>query len=167
MTDPMRHDLVRSKKKAGIYESKERFVKLTFDMLNSAAWQFLRPNSVQVYIQLAKRFNGHNNGKISMSLNEAAVVIKAGKQTVKAAIDQLVEHGFIKIIKKGYFTGRKATEYALTEFRFEGYPPTRDWKSWQSKKKHRRTQIPDLGIQTTLDELQGSKTKTCTPELNR
>jgi hypothetical protein len=153
VTDPMRHNLVPHLKKKGIIETRERFVKLTYDMLNSAAWQFLRPNSVLVYIQILKRFNGHNNGRISMSLNEAATAVKAGKQTVKAAVDQLVEYGFIKIIKKGYFTGRKATEYAITDFRLDGRSPTREWKVWRPKRKHRRKQIPKIGIQTILDEL--------------
>ena len=153
MTDPMRHDLVRRKKKAGVYESKERYVKLTYDLLNSSSWQFLNPSSVRVYIEICRRYNGYNNGKIAMSHNDCVAVIKAGKQTVNRAIKQLVEHGFIKIVKKGYFIGRQATEYAITDFQLDGRPPTREWKQWVPSKKHRRKQMPKIGIQAILDTM--------------
>ena len=150
MPHPMHENFEKAKAKKGVYENKERFVKLTFQMLNSRAWQFLSPISVRVYVEICRRYNGGNNGKIAMSHNECAANIKAGKQTVNRAVRQLIEHGFIKIVKKGYFTGRQATEYAITDFHLDGHPPTREWKSWNTPKKHRRRQIPNIGIQAIL-----------------
>ena len=153
MTDPMRHNLKKGQAKKGVIETKERFVKLTYSLIESEAWKWLRPISKAVYIELKRRYNGLNNGSISLSLSEAAHILKASKSSVSTAIKQLETHGFIKLIKKGYFTGRVASEYALTDEQLDGYPPTREWRRWQPTKPHRRRQIRAIGIQTTLTDM--------------
>ena len=64
MTNPMRHNLKKGQAKKGIIESTERFVKLTYPLIESAAWRWLRPISQAVYIELRRRYNGLNNGRI-------------------------------------------------------------------------------------------------------
>ena len=154
MTDPMRHNLDKRLTKKGIIETKERFIKLTYPLIESEAWRWLRPISKAVYIELRRRYNGLNNGKISLSLSEAAYILKASKSSISKALNQLEAHGFIKLIKKGYFTGRMASEYALTDEQLDGYSPTREWRQWQPKKSHRRRQIRAIGIQTILMDMQ-------------
>ena len=153
MTNPMRHKLKKGQAKKGIIESTERFVKLTYPLIESEAWRWLGPISKAVYIELKRRYNGLNNGKISLSLSEAAHILKASKSSISRALKQLETHGFIKLIKKGYFTGRMASEYALTDEQLDGYPPTREWKQWQPNKPHRRRQIRVIGIQTVLEHM--------------
>ena len=153
MGNPMRHNLDKRLAKKGIIESTERFVKLTYPLIESEAWRWLRPISKAVYIELKRRYNGLNNGKISLSLSEAAHILKASKSSISRALKQLETHGFIKLIKKGYFTGRMASEYALTDEQLDGYPPTREWKQWQPNKPHRRRQIRVIGIQTILEDM--------------
>ena len=153
MTNPMRHNLKNGQAKKGIIESTERFVKLTYPLIESEAWRWLRPISQSVYIELRRRFNGSNNGKISLSLSEAAHILKASKSSISAALKQLETHGFIKLVKKGYFTRRMASEYALTDERLDGYPPTREWRQWQPTKPHRRRQMRVIGIQTILGDM--------------
>ena len=153
MTDPMRHKLDRRLAKKGIIESTERFVKLTYPLIESEAWRWLRPISQAVYIELRRRYNGLNNGRISLSLSEAAHILKASKSSISRALKQLETHGFIKLIKKGYFTGRMASEYALTDEQLDGHPPTREWRRWQPTKPHRRRQIRVIGIQTVLEDM--------------
>ena len=153
MSNPMRHNLDKRLAKKGIIESTERFVKLTYPLIESEAWRWLRPISKAVYIELKRRYNGLNNGKISLSLSEAAHILKASKSSISRALKQLETHGFIKLIKKGYFTGRMASEYALTDEQLDGYPPTREWKQWQPNKPHRRRQIRVIGIQTILGDM--------------
>ena len=108
----MRHKLKKGQAKKGIIESTERFVKLTYPLIESEAWRWLRPISKAVYIELRRRYNGLNNGRISLSLSEAAHILKASKSSISKALKQLEAHGFIKLTKKGYFTGRMASEYA-------------------------------------------------------
>ena len=153
MTNPMRHKLKKGQAKKGIIESTERFVKLTYPLIESEAWKWLRPISKAVYIELKSRYNGLNNGRISLSLSEAAHILKASKSSISKALKQLEAHGFIKLIKKGYFTGRMASEYALTDEQLDGYPPTREWRQWQPKKPHRRRQIRAIGIETILGDM--------------
>ena len=50
MTDRMRHKLDKRLAKKGIIESTERFVQLTYPLLESEAWRWLRPISQSVYI---------------------------------------------------------------------------------------------------------------------
>ena len=153
MTDPMRHNLKKGLAKKGVIESTERFVKLTYPLLESEAWRWLRPISQSVYIELRRRYNGLNNGRISLSLSESAHILKASKSSISKALKQLETHGFIKLIKKGYFTGRMASEYALTDEQLDGYPPTREWRRWQPTKAHRRRQIRAIGIGTILEDM--------------
>ena len=89
-----------------------------------------------------------------MSLSEAAHILKASKSSISAALKQLETHGFIKLVKKGYFTGRKASEYALTDEQLDGYSPTREWRQWQPNKPHRRRQMRVIGTQTILMDMQ-------------
>ena len=153
MSNPMRHNLDKRLAKKGIIESTERFVKLTYPLIESEAWKWLRPISKAVYIELKRRYNGLNNGKISLSLSEAAHILKASKSSISTALKQLEMHGFIKLIKKGYFTGRMASEYALTDEQLDGFPPTREWRQWQPTKPHRRRQMRVIGIQTILGDM--------------
>ena len=55
MTDPMRHNLDKRLAKKGVIEGTERFVKLTYPLLESEAWRWLRPISKAVYIELRRR----------------------------------------------------------------------------------------------------------------
>ena len=153
MSNPMRHNLDKRLAKKGIIESTERFVKLTYPLIESQAWRWLRPICKAVYIELKRRYNGLNNGRISLSLSEAAHILKASKSSISKALKQLETHGFIKLIKKGYFTGRMASEYALTDEQLDGYPPTREWRRWQPTKAHRRRQIRAIGIGTILEDM--------------
>ena len=153
MTDPMRHNLDKRLAKKSVIESKERFVKLTYPLIESDAWRWLRPISQAVYIEIRRRYNGLNNGKISLSLSEAAHILKASKSSINRALKQLEMHGFIKLIKKGYFTGRMASEYALTDEQLDGYPPTREWRQWQPTMAFRRRQIRAIGTQTILMDM--------------
>ena len=153
MSNPMRHNLNKRLAKKGVIESKERFIKLTYPLIESEAWRWLRPISKAVYIELRRRYNGLNNGKISLSLSEAAHILKASKSSISTALKQLETHGFIKLIKKGYFTGRMASEFALTDEQLDGYPPTREWKQWQPTKHHRHQQISAIDIETILEDM--------------
>ena len=51
MTDPMRNDLRPRSAKKGVYEAKERFVKLPYPLVESQARRWLRPISQSVYIR--------------------------------------------------------------------------------------------------------------------
>ena len=72
---------------------------------------------------------------------------------MEASLVELEEHGFIKLVKKRYFQGWMASEYALIDEQLDGYQPTREWRQWQPTKPHRRRQIPAIGIETIMEDM--------------
>ena len=151
MTDPMRSKLSRKAKKRGQIEETYRFVKLRHYMLNHPAWLSLRPSTIKVYVDLHSYFNGNNNGQICYSLNHGAKRLSLSKHTVKAALAQLIDHGFIVCTKRGYFTGRQASTWRLTTETAVGFPATNEWKRFQPPKKPKK--IPDIGVENILREI--------------
>jgi hypothetical protein len=80
------------------------------------AWKDLTPAERCVYIEIELRFNGANNGQISLSGREAAAGCRISKDTAYKAFDSLIEHGFICCRTPGGFNRNSclATEWWLT-----------------------------------------------------
>ena len=157
MPNPMKEKFSRKKRKKGIYEGvDEQYKKLTYRMLESEAWRCLPSNHIKVYLELCRRYNGSNNGKISLSKREASKLLHIGDGAAQGAFKRLQEHGFIKMTRKGSFIGRRATEYALTDKSLDGHPPTNEWQRWRKKKKQKWD--IDTIREDALDELKFQKT---------
>ncbi len=109
----------------------EPFVKLTSNLLASPAWIEASPEAHSLYIAIRKRYNGTNNGKLSFSCREAAIVIHSGKNTANNKLKELVEHGLIKQAIKGRFRNRWASTWILTNEVLDGQPATHEWKLWK------------------------------------
>jgi hypothetical protein len=88
-------------------------------LLDSDAWLDLSSQARCVYIQLARRYFGTNNGRIGFSVREVEIECRISKNTASSAFNQLIEHGFIEAVTKGGFNRkmRHSTEWLLTEFR--------------------------------------------------
>jgi hypothetical protein len=94
----------------------ERFVKLRHWVLDTAAWRSLDPAAIAVYLQIAKRYTGSNNGRIAFSVRQAAKEV--GPKPARRGMCMLQARGFIVATKKGAFNhARHATEWRLTEFK--------------------------------------------------
>jgi hypothetical protein len=95
---------------------KQRFVQLFHWMLDSYAWNDLDVNARAVYVELSKRYNGQNNGRIAYSARQASLDLHVGKNTAARAMNNLEAHGFIVAEKRGAFHCkiRHATEWRLT-----------------------------------------------------
>ena len=79
---------------------------------------------MKVYFELRTRYMGKNNGRLSLSLDEAKRLLKIGKTTASCALSELEEKGFIVMTKRGQWYGRQATEYAVTDKPVNGIPAT-------------------------------------------
>ncbi len=88
-------------------------------MLATPAWRSLTPAARAVYVVLAARFNGCNNGSLALSARDAARLCNINKDTATRAFHELVEHGFIECVTPGGFSRkvRHATEWRLTHYR--------------------------------------------------
>ena len=95
-----------------------RFVQLFHWMLNSPAWKDLDANARAIYVELTRRYNGSNNGRIAYSVRQAAADLKISKDTAARAFRSLKDHGFIVCERRGAFQWkvRHASEYRLTTY---------------------------------------------------
>jgi hypothetical protein len=95
-----------------------RHVRLYHWMTDSPAWHDLTALERAIYADIAKLYDGANNGKIWYSVRTAADEFKVGKSTAWRAIQRLIEHGFLVQMKRGAFSLKQkhATEWRLTEF---------------------------------------------------
>ncbi len=103
---------------------------MPYTMVHHRAWRSLSGPAVKVWVELRSRFNGRNNGDLSLSLDEAARLLGIGKTTALRAFADLEAKGFIKMTRRGQWYGRMATTWAVTDRPFQGYSPTRDWQKW-------------------------------------
>ena len=114
-----------------------RFVKIDYYILNSKAWKELTPRDVRVWLSLCRRFNGVNNGRISLSIREAASEGKMGSATASKAIKKLIAMGFIKKTFGGSFSQKKqlASEFALTHVKLGDDKASKEFMKWKPEKK--------------------------------
>jgi hypothetical protein len=86
--------------------------------MDTDAWRSLTPVCRQLYVEIARRYNGSNNGRIPYSVRQACADLHIGKATASTAFRVLGERGFIVAVQKGAFSWkiRHATEWRLTEF---------------------------------------------------
>jgi sulfite reductase beta subunit-like hemoprotein len=113
----------------------ERYVRLTYGMMQSQAWRSLDGNARAIYVELAMLYfgAGTNNGRIGFSVRQAAQTIHVSKDTAARAMSHLQERGFIVATTKGRFVRKRhATRWRLTEFECDltGQPASRDFKTW-------------------------------------
>lgn len=110
------------------------FIMLRNDIYDHPAWKALSPKARCIYLELRRRYNGTNNGEISLSMREAAMVAKSSKSTAQKALIALKSHGFVAMMNKGHFRNRHATTWRLTCEATENNAPTNEWRQWKPDK---------------------------------
>ena len=108
-----------------------QYVNLPYSLLNSEAWRTLSGPAIKVFLELRTRFHGGNNGKLHMSLEEAAGLLQLGKATVQRAFEDLQERGLVLRTKRGHWHGRRASEWAVGDKGIDGDLPSYAWKRWR------------------------------------
>jgi hypothetical protein len=119
-----------------------RHVMLFHHMLDSQAWKSLGVIPRAVYLDMAKRYYGTNNGRIGYSIRCAVDELHIGNATAKRALDVLEDRGFIVATKRGAFSlkQRHATEWRLTAYPCESTNglSTKDFMRWTPDKNKTR-----------------------------
>jgi hypothetical protein len=97
---------------------KDRYFTLHHFMLETDAWKALSAPARAVYIQIGFRYNGCNNGKIALSVRDAASECGLAKDTANRAFKELVDLGFIEETRHGGFSHktRIASEWRMTAY---------------------------------------------------
>src|SRR5260370_5262861 len=86
---PRRRKSGRRVNASGRSEGEGQYAPLPYVMLQSPAWRSLGGRSAKVFLELRCRFHGGNNGKLALSLDQAARLLSIGKATVQAAFSEL------------------------------------------------------------------------------
>ena len=130
-------------------KSHESFVQIPKYMKESSGYKHLVLNctgALTVYIDLADRYNGINNGEISYSVREGKESLGLTPNTVGKYLKALERYGLIITTRKGSFDLKKrhASTYELTMFdvigkhkakkSFMSYKPTPEEQKLLKKK---------------------------------
>lgn len=118
----------RSKPNATGRNETRQYFTFPYFMAQHEAFRSLSGAAVKVYIELRCRFNGGNNGELSLSLEEGARLLGLGKATVQRALKELEDKGFIVRTRQGQWYGRMASLYAVTSEGSKGRIATNAWK---------------------------------------
>ena len=96
-----------------------RHFRLYHYMLRTEAWRSLSAPARAVYIQIGFRYGGDNNGKIGLSVRDAAQECALAINTAHRAFKELVELGLIEETLHGGFSRKtaRASEWRLTGFK--------------------------------------------------
>ena len=116
--------------------SKATFVMLRHDMMDSEAWQALPCPARCVWLEITKRYNSYNNGKIPLSCREVANLCNISKNTASLCFSELIEKGFIRVTEDAAFNvkTKKSRRWRLThELSHDRKCPTNEWKTWKKE----------------------------------
>ena len=121
--------------KKGRSKGGERHVRLTHFMTGTPAWLSLKPADRAMYCELARVYNGANNGRLALSVREGANRCNINKDTAAKSFRRLEERGLIECATPGGFSRKTphAAEWRLTEWKcdFSGAPATKAYQSWR------------------------------------
>ena len=136
------------------------YVQLFHWIRKTEAWRSLAPYSRLLYIEIRGRFNGSNNGEISMSHREAMEILDCSDGPIKKGFKELEDRGFIVATQKGAFDWKthkageaRASRWLLTELPQHSpersLTPRYDFKKWVAEKKSRCEKIPPIEVKNT------------------
>lgn len=168
----------RRKKNLNNIRNIETFVQFPKYMQDSSGYKSLVLNcagALAIYIDLAMRYNGTNNGDISYSVREGKTRLGINPNTVGKYLKALERYGLIITTQKGSFDLKKrhASTYELTMWdvigkhkakkNFMTYKPTEEERMLLEKK---RKLIPNEYQKTVLNNDIGRYQKTISKTSN-
>ena len=111
------------------------FVGLPKHITKSSAFLDCKPTAKVIWLQLMERYNGYNNGEISLSVRDAGKYANYSPNSAGKHIEQLIAVGLICCTMKTGFTmdKRLASTYALTHIPIGGKAATNKWRQYKSK----------------------------------
>lgn len=132
------------------------------------AWATLQPGPRALYVELKRRFNGNNNGKIFLSHRDAAGALNVHRNTVGAWFRELERHGFIRMTKGprlGSEGNGKAAQWALCELpTHDGKRPDHSLRTWTETEKPRTKSVPIRHKISASDQKVKAETKATVTE---
>lgn len=106
----------------------------------------------------------HDSDGLFLSVRDAAKAVGISRNTASKAFEELVEHGFLRVVRQGHFDVKlQATVWRLT---FQSYPkaglgPTNEWRKWSGEQKQQAQRKTTAG---SISDQSVSKTEPVHPE---
>lgn len=112
-----------------------RHVQLSEHLQATEAWADLKPSPRALYVELKRRYNGGNNGRIILSHRDAAKALNVNRNTVGAWFKELEAHGFITMTEAPHLGPEgigRATVWAMQECSTaDGKPARNGYRDWR------------------------------------
>jgi len=111
------------------------FVQLHHYLTDSQAWRWSSPGERAVYLEIARLYNGKNNGALALSARAAAERCRINKDTANKAFSNLRKRGLIECVTTGSFSQKInfASEWRLTAFACDktGRAASKEFMRWR------------------------------------
>lgn len=134
-------------------DARGRFMTIPLDLLQSQAFLSLSLRARSAFLVLAERFNGFNNGRIGLSIDNLGAAL--GNQNHAAnsrAIGELMDRGIVECMSDANHVKSKAREYRLT-FIASGDAPgqqaTNEWRDWTPPRPPQSGNMEKIGPEAT------------------
>lgn len=155
---PMSRNGYRPHKKGGA----GRHVQLPEWLQASEAWATMKPGPRALYVELKRRYNGANNGRIILSHRDAAAALNVHRNTIRTWFEELEKRGFIHMEQAPYLgpsgIGLSAL-WALDEVPTADRKPGRKtFMSWRQKQKPRTNNRPPRHNDRATDGAKSAQT---------
>lgn len=94
-------------------ESKKpkHYIRITDNMMDSKAWKGLSCQAIVIYMNIKKKYNFTNENNLSFTYKEGLEIMN--KRTFTKAMDNLIDNGFIHIVRQGLL--KQCSIYGLSD----------------------------------------------------
>lgn len=105
-------------------------------LLDSPAYLSLSCPARAVLVEIARSYDGYNNGRIGLSVRVASGRCNIARGTAARSFEELQDRGFIECMTRGGFNRktRHASEWRLTFWPCNDQLPTKEFMSWGRQK---------------------------------
>jgi hypothetical protein len=118
-------------------------------MLDSAAYLSLGCPARAVLVEISRVYDGMNNGRLGMSVRTLAERCHIARGTVRIALGELQDRGFIECVTPGSFSQkiRLASEWRLTwrQCDVTEAAPEKPFMRWRPEKQNTGSKYPATG----------------------
>ena len=134
-----RSDALVSRNNASKWNPASKHIRLDRYLFESVAYRNLSSGARDALNEFMYRYKGPDlspgNGRIPLSVREIAERTNCAIGTAHRRIQELVDHGFIKVKTLGSFNlkQRHATEWTLTMYGVGKVAPTKEFMQWEKK----------------------------------
>ncbi len=116
------------------YYKRGKSVPAYHDIMDSEAYRSLSAKSRCLLLELQRIEFPNRNGRIGLTVQKAASLLRVVEDTASAAFNELIDRGFIERSLDANYLRGISREWRVTFLPCNGRPPTNEWKSYKKRK---------------------------------